>query len=200
MYTTIYLHGPLRKKFGDKFRCVAHSTRDAVRFLEVNFSEFRGWILDAADRGTVFKVRHGKYELGEDELEDPVPKDKCIHITALPSGAGRTGKIILGSALILGGIFFSGGLLGLSSTQLIITGSLLLISGLFGSKPKVENENENERSFIFSGSNNTSAVGGRMNVVYGTIQAPSIVLSATVRSYITATGTGGSGGGSSGGK
>jgi predicted phage tail protein len=189
MYTTIYLHGSLRKKYGKQFRCVAHSTKDCVRFLEVNFKDFRQFILDETEKGTFFKVRHGNYEIGEDELSDPIVKHKSVHITALPSGAGKIGKIILGTALIAGGLIFSGGLLGLSAVQLIVTGSLLLVSGLMGQKPK---KDDGERSFIFSGVSNTAEVGQRIYVVYGVMLAPSMVLSATVRSYITATNVGGS--------
>jgi predicted phage tail protein len=192
MYTTIYLHGSLRKKYGKEFRCVAHSTKDCVRFLEVNFKDFRQFILDETGKGTFFKVRHGNYEIGEDELSDPIVKDKSVHITALPSGAGKVGKIILGTALIAGGLIFSGGLLGLSAVQLIVTGSLLLVSGLMGLKPKNDADKENEKSFIFSGVSNTAEIGQRIYVVYGVMLAPSMVLSATVRSYITATNVGGS--------
>jgi predicted phage tail protein len=61
-----------------------------------------------------------------------------------------------------------------------------------GQKPKNDADKENEKSFIFSGVSNTAEIGQRIYVVYGVMLAPSMVLSATVRSYITATNVGGS--------
>jgi predicted phage tail protein len=185
MFTTIKLHGVLGKTFGKEFQCVAHSVADAVRFLEVNFPSFRGWILDAHDRGTVFRVRVNKYTIGEDELLDPVPLGKTIHITPLVSASGNSGlfKIIAGVALIglgVAGISF----LGLSPLSMIITGALLVISGLMGNRtPAADPDEENTRSFVFSGATNTTAAGGRVPVVYGVMQTGSTVVSASVRSY-----------------
>lgn len=185
-YITIKLHGALAKKFGKTFRCVASNTVQAIRFLEVNFNDFRKWVLDADSRGIVFQVKTNQYELSNEELFDPVSPGMVIHITPLFAGEGRTGSIIAGIGLIAAGVIFTGGLLGLSSLQLIITGALLLISGLMGNKtPAADPDDNQKRSFIFSGAANVSTVGGRVPVVYGRIQTGSTVVSASVRSYVT---------------
>jgi len=189
MFITIKLHGALAKKFGKTFRCVAANTAQAIRFLEVNFKDFRKWVLEADSRGIVFQVKTNQYELGGDELFDPVSPGTVIHLTPLFAGAGgNTFKIFLGIGLIAAGLIFSGGLFGLSSLQLIITGALLLISGLMGKKtPAADPDDEQERSFVFSGAANVATVGGRVPVVYGVIQTGSTVASASVRSYVTVT-------------
>ena len=187
MFTTVFLHGPLGKVFGKEHRCIAPNTASVVRYFEVNFPTFRKWILDAADRGTVFKVRHGSYHLDENELQDPIATGKNIHITPLPSGAGgNTFKIIAGIAFIGAGLIFTGGLLGLGSGQLILIGASLLLSGLMNKKTAKPADEEDKKSFVFSGATNTSSVGGRVPIVYGLMLAGSTVLSAQVRSYIVA--------------
>lgn len=187
MFITVCLRGALGKKFGKIHKCIAPSVAQAVRYLEVNNPLFRQWVLDAGHRGIVFNVSVNKsYELGEDELIDPVPEDSTITITPLFAAAGGGGgkwiKIILGVGLIALGAF-GVGFLGLGPLQMIITGSLLLLSGLMGTRTKKADE-EDKKSFVFSGQTNTSQVGDRVPVVYGVIISGSIVLSAAVRSYI----------------
>lgn len=187
-FIVIRLHGALAKRFGKEFRCVASSVSQAIRFLSVNFPDFDRWVLAAQERGIYFKVKTNGYEIGEDELTDLLPEDFTIHIIPLflASGGSNLLKIVAGVALIGLGVF-TGGFLGLSGLQLVITGSLLLISGLMGGRTDKADENtDSEKSFIFSGSSNTSAAGGRVSVVYGKIQTGSTILSAAVRSYQTA--------------
>lgn len=187
MYVTIKLHGALARKFGKTFRCVASNTVQAIRFLEVNFKDFRKWVLEADSRGILFQVKTNSYELSESELFDPIAPGMVIHLTPLFAGAGGSNliRVVLGVGLIAAGLIFSGGLFGLSSLQMIITGGLLLISGLMGKKTPPPDEQE--RSFIFSGAANVSTIGGRVPIVYGVIQTGSTVVSASVRSYVTVT-------------
>jgi predicted phage tail protein len=185
MFIHIKLRGVLGKKFGAVHKCVAANVNQAIRYLDVNYSNFRDWVLEAQERGIVFKVKTNNYELGEDELLDPLPEDFTIEIIPLFAGSGNTFKIIAGIALIGLGIF-TGGFLGFSGLQLIITGSLLLLSGLMGGRTDKPPDQENQRSFVFSGSSNTGSSGSRVMVVYGKILTGSLVLSAAVRSFITA--------------
>jgi predicted phage tail protein len=188
MFITIRLKGALGRRFGTVHKCIASSVAQAIRYLEVNFSSFREWVLEAGNRGIVFNVKTNSYQLGEDELTDPVPEDATIILVPLfaaaGGGSGNLIKIILGVGLIAAGIM-GVGFLGLAPLQMIIAGSLLLISGIMGRKtPKAEGEDQ--KSFVFSGQTNTSQVGDRVPVVYGVIIVGSIVLSAAVRSYIVA--------------
>ena len=184
-FITIRLRGALGKRFGREFKCVAASTTQAIRFLEVNLKDFRDWVLTAHKRGIVFKVLNNKYELDESELTDPLGEGWTIEIIPLFAATGRTVKIILGIGLIAAGAFGMG-FLGLSPLQMIITGALLVISGLMGGKVPKPNDEEDQRSLVFSGQTNTSSSGNRMSVVYGRILTGSLVLSAAVRSYQTA--------------
>jgi len=185
MFIHIKLRGALGKRFGKEFKCIASSTAQAIRFLEVNLKDFRDWVLAAHERGIVFKVLNNKYELDESELTDPLGEGWTIEIIPLFAAAGRTVKIILGIGLIGLGAF-GVGFLGLSPLQLMISGALLIISGLMGGKVPKPDDAEDQRSFVFSGQSNTASSGNRMSVVYGKILTGSLVLSAAVRSYRTA--------------
>jgi predicted phage tail protein len=188
MFVTLKLAGILGKRFGRVHRCIAPNVAQAIRYLEVNNPLFRQWVLEAGKRGIVFNVSINKsYELEEDELIEPVPEDATITIVPLFAAAGGNTnwiKVILGVGLIAAGAF-GVGFLGLGPMQLILTGSLLLLSGLMGKKtPK--DDGEDKKSMVFSGQTNTSQVGDRVPVVYGVIISGSIVLSAAVRSFIIA--------------
>jgi predicted phage tail protein len=182
MFITLKLKGALGKKFGYIHKCIASNVNQAIRYLEVNFPEFREWILSASKRGIVFNVKSNSYELEEVELLDPIPEDGTVTITptfvATGGGMGWL-KIVLGVGLLGLGLF-GVAILGLAPLQMIVVGSLLLISGLIGKKtPK-----DDTGSLVFSGPTNTAEVGGRVPVVYGVILTGSVVLSAGIRSFI----------------
>ena len=190
MFIHIKLHGILAKRYGKFHKCVAANTTQALRYLDVNFSDFKSWVLAAQERGIMFKVATNGYEMDADELLDPLPEDFTISITPLfvaTGGSGNLLKIIAGVALIGIGIFSGGaGFLGLSQMQLIITGSLLLLSGLMGGRTNKPEDETDARSFVFSGQTNSGSAGNRVMICYGRILVGSLVLSAAVRSYQTA--------------
>jgi predicted phage tail protein len=188
MFITLKLRGVLGKHFGREHKIIASSVAQAVRYLEVNFVGFQKWVLEASKRGIVFNVKCNSYELSEEELIDPLPEDFTVSITPLFSGAGGGNiswlKVVAGAGLLILGLT-GVGFLGLSPLSMIITGSLLLISGLMGSRTDKPADESDQKSFIFSGQTNTSSTGGRVSVVYGgPILVGSTVLSAAVRSYL----------------
>jgi predicted phage tail protein len=187
-FITIRLRGALGKRFGFVHRCVAASVSQAMRYMEVNYPGFTQWVLSSSDRGILFRVSiNNSYDLEESEILDPLPEDVTISITPLFSGAGGGNtnwlKIVVGGGLLALGLF-GVGFLGLSPLQMMITGGLLLVSGLMGGKPATAEDEENTKSFVFSGAANTVQAGGRVPVVYGVIQTGSTVISAAVRSYL----------------
>jgi predicted phage tail protein len=189
MFVTIRLRGALGRRFGFVHKCIASSTAQAIRYLEVNNHAFRNWVLEASKRGIVFNVTiNSAYELDENEMIDPLPEASTVSISALFSGAGGGNiswlKVIAGVGLLVAGLA-GVGFLGLGPLQLAITGGLLLVSGLMGKRTEKPEEAEDTRSFIFSGQTNVSASGGRVPVVFGgPILIGSTVISAAVRSYL----------------
>jgi predicted phage tail protein len=187
MFIHLKLRGALGKRFGYTHKIIASSVAQAVRYLEVNNPSFRSWVLEASKRGIVFNVKTNNYELEESELIDPLPEDFTVSITPLFSGAGGGNiswlKVIAGAGLLILGLTGIG-VLGLSPLSMIITGSLLLISGIMGRRVDKPEDQDSEKSFIFSGSSNTSSAGGRVPVCYGIMIVGSTVISAAVRSYL----------------
>jgi predicted phage tail protein len=187
MFIILKLRGVLGKHFGREHKIIASSVAQAVRYLEVNFTGFRKWVLEASKRGIVFNVKSNNYELSEEELIDPLPEDFTVSITPLFSGAGGGNinwfKVILGAGLLVAGLA-GVGFLGLGPLQLAITGGLLLVSGLMGKRLDKPADEEDKKSLVFSGQQNTSSAGGRVPVVYGVILVGSTVISAAVRSYL----------------
>ena len=192
MLTKVILHGELADIACPEYTGHIRTTRDAVRLLEVNYPQFKSYLINAHNDGVVFKVKclnpdiehlENCWELDETELFDPT-QGREIHIFPIPMGAGNIGKIILGVALI--GLAISGvGLLGLSPLMTGVMGGLLLLSGVMGSPTEAPNpDDEDTKSFIFSGAVNTVSTGARVPVAYGySLVTGSYVISANIRTF-----------------
>lgn len=192
MLTKVILHGELADIACPEYIGHIKNTRDAVRLLEINYPQLKPYFMQAHDNGVVFKVKaldaqkehlENCWELDETELFDPT-QGREIHIFPIPIGAGNIGKIILGVALI--GLAISGvGLLGLSPLMTGVMGGLLLLTGVMGGKPDAPDpDDENTKSFIFSGAVNTVAVGARVPLAYGySLVTGSYVISANIRTF-----------------
>lgn len=171
------------------FKAEVSCLREAVDALCANFPKLRTYFLSAHNFDQAFKVRVGNdWELEEKELYHPIPNGFDIFITAVPIGAGRIGKIILGVGLLALGIA-GVGILGLSPLMTAVTGGLLIVGGVLGGKPAAPdpNEAETKQSFIFNGPVNSVAAGGRIPVPYGQpLFLGSYVVSASIRSYLIA--------------
>lgn len=181
----IKLFGELAERFTPEFKAHVHTTREAVECMCINFAGFREYLLDAGDTGVVFKAIVGdSWELGTpDEVFQPIPQNATISITPVIAGSGRIGKIIAGVALL--GLGIAGvGLVGLTAFQVGMLGGLLLVQGLFGGQVNAPDPNEeDEKSFIFSGPTNTIAQGNRMSIVLGSILVGSQIISASITTY-----------------
>lgn len=182
MITTIRLFGDLAERFTAEFVADVNNVGEAIAALEVNFFGFREHLATAHEHGIAFNVRIGKdWELTEEQIFDPTCGHE-IYITPAIIGAGKTLGLILGVALIglgTGGI----GFLGLSPLMMIVTGALLILSGLMGPKTEApsDTDEEGKKSFIMNGAVNTTTVGGRVPIPYGSdIYVGSTVISAGV--------------------
>ncbi|MBW4460427.1 MAG: hypothetical protein KME47_09330 [Nodosilinea sp. WJT8-NPBG4] len=190
--TRIVLHGELADIAIPDFVANVHCVRDAVRLLEVNFPRFKPYMCNAHENGIAFSVKvldpekeylEKCWELETEELFDPT-QGKEIHISPVLMGSGNIGKIILGVALI--GLSFSGiGLLGLSPLMTGLMGGLLILQGVMGGKPPAPDPNEeNTKSFVFSGAVNTVSSGTRVPILFGYEHTiGSIVISANIRTF-----------------
>jgi predicted phage tail protein len=192
MLRKIKLYGRLAKFVGQRvFEADVASAAEAVRFLLVNFPQ-----LEKHMANQHYRVSVGRYALTAEELQDPAGQQE-IKIVPVLTGAGATGRIIVG-ALLIAGAFFTGGatigLLGLAapvavSTVLAGIGVSLVLGGvaqLLTPTPKInapgtpQDNNDPRKSYSFSGIQQTSRQGVPVPIVYGETVVGSVVVSAGI--------------------
>jgi len=194
MLRKIRVYGKLASFLGQRtFEAAVDSAAEAVRFLAVNFPGLERHMADQHYRVTV-----GGYDLGEDELADPVGQQTIKIVPVISGAGGGVGKIIAGVALFASAFFTGGatiGLLGLAaplavSTALAGVGISLALTGvaqLLSPTPRLSGpgtsgnrEADPRESFSFSGIQNTSRQGLPVPIVYGETIVGSVVISAGI--------------------
>jgi predicted phage tail protein len=193
MYRKVKLYGRLAKFVGKRvLEADVSSAAEAVRFLLANWPDLERHMADQH-----YRVSLGDYDLGEDELHDPAGKQE-IKIVPVMAGAGATGRIIAGIAIIalslgIGAIASAGvalgGLAGIGSVGTIFVGvgaSLVLggVAQLLTPTPTLptgsDSPNDPRKSYSFSSIQNTSRQGTPVPVVYGETIVGSVVVSAGI--------------------
>ena len=190
MLRKIKLYGKLAKLIGHRvLDAVVATAAEAVRFLLANWPE-----LEAHMSYQHYRVSVGTYDLIAEELHHPAGAAP-ISFVPVVTGAGATGRIILGALLIIGAFFTGGatiGLLGLVapvavSSVLLFAGATLLLGGvaqLLTPTPKVpqgaDKQDDPRKSYSFSGIQNTSRQGVPVPIVYGETLVGSVVISAGI--------------------
>ena len=198
MLRKVKLYGELADFVGYKeLDAVINSTADAMRFLLSNFPK-----LEAHMANRNYQVLVDDYEVGKDDIQNPIGKSD-IHIVPVITGAGgNTGKFLLGAVLIGASFMFPGAglfgaksLFGAKAAGGFLTGVGTLTSSIGASLvlqgvsemlfpvppiPEFQNESDPRISFSFSGVQNTSRAGTTHPIVYGEIITGSVVISAGI--------------------
>ena len=197
MLRTVRLYGELAEFVGHKeLDAVITCTADAMRFL---LSNFPGLEAHMADR--YYQVLVDDYEIGEEDIHNPIGQSDISIVPVIIGAGGNTGRFILGAALLGGAIFAGGGFGALFGEGLVFGGGKfgaflgnfaanlgtgLLIQGVSNllfpqPEPKEFNNEQDPRiSFSFSGVQNTSRAGTSHPIVYGEIVTGSVVISAGI--------------------
>tara|TARA_B100000427_G_scaffold319403_1_gene317593 strand:- start:303 stop:917 length:615 start_codon:yes stop_codon:yes gene_type:complete len=197
MLRKIKLYGKLAKFVGKRvLEADVKNPAEAVRFLVANWPD-----LEQHMAKQYYKVEAGHGALTLQETIYPIGSED-ISITPVIGGAGNTGRIILGVALVglaiaTGGTslaFTASGFgaatgvtmttsLGLSALAGNI-GLLLVISGVAGmlaDTPTVpESEEDPQNSFSFSGIQQVARAGTPVPICYGEAMTGSVVISAEI--------------------
>jgi predicted phage tail protein len=191
MLRKIRVYGRLAKFLGQRvFEADVASAAEAVRFLVVNFPHLEKHMTDQH-----YRVSIGRYDLTLDELHDPAGQQE-IKVVPVLVGAGATGRIIAGVALIAlafasGAGFFGAAFaknIGLFAVVKGIGASLVLggVAQLLTPVPRVnvpntpQDNNDPRKSYSFSGIQNTSRQGTPVPIVYGETLVGSVVISAGI--------------------
>jgi len=193
MLRKVKLYGELADFVGHKeLEAVINSTADAIRFLVSNFPKLETHM---ADR--YYKVLVDDYEIGEEDIHNPIGQSDISIVPVISGAGGGLGKTLLGVAMIglafampgavFGGTGFSAAA-GFSGFQAAV-GNLGIALTLMGvsemlfplpKPPDFSNEEDPRISFSFSGIQNTSRAGTSHPIVYGEIVTGSVVISAGI--------------------
>ena len=103
MLRKVKLYGQLAEFIGHKeFEVKVSNVSQAVSFLIHNFPNIESYMSPK-----YYQVKVGNYDIEEHEITYPVGQED-IHFIPVISGAGGTGKFLLGAALIGAAFFFPG--------------------------------------------------------------------------------------------
>ena len=195
MLRKVKLYGKLAKFVGHRvLEADVHNAAEAVRFLIANWPA-----LDQHMAKQYYKVEVGSSALALDEIGYPIGSED-ISITPVIAGAGNTGRIILGVALIAAAVYLPGstavfgaqgglgfGVAGGGFSAYALAGNvgiMLVLSGVAGLLAPVpkppDSEEDPQNSFSFSGIQQTSRAGTAVPVCYGEILTGSVVISAEI--------------------
>lgn len=199
MLREIRVYGRLAKFLGRRtFTAAVDSVADAMRFLLANFPELEGHMSDQH-----YRVSVGTYDLSEEEVNHPVGK-QVIKIAPVVAGAGAVGRIIAGVALVALAIASGAGVFGLAFAKNVglfgvvsgVGASLALggVAQLLTPTPTLsptagnaytqqttrETELDPQKSYSFSGIQNTSRAGTPVPLIYGETIVGSVVISAGI--------------------
>jgi predicted phage tail protein len=181
MLRKIKLYGKLAKFVGHRIlEADVATAAEAVRFLVANWPELERHMADQH-----YRVSVGTYDLELEELHHPAGQQE-IKIVPVMAGAGATGRIIAGIALVAIGLFVPG--IGALGVQILVgVGASLVLGGvaqLLTPTPKVptgpDTQNDPRKSYSFSGIQNTSRQGVPVPIVFGETIVGSVVISAGI--------------------
>ena len=109
----VKVYGALKERLGQgTFEFAVNTPAQAVKALCVNYPGLDKWFIDNDQNGIGYKVKVGKEEVGEDNLEAlaaPWSDRDVFSIAPVVTGAGRGfGQILLGAVLIGASFMFPG--------------------------------------------------------------------------------------------
>ena len=158
------------------------------------------WIVDSTKDGVGYKVKVGKEQIGEGELETlhyPWSEREVFSVTPVLMGAGKggwgkvlTGALLIGGSILLpgaapalAGTMFGAGSAGASALAVGIANvglgvSLKGVSELLSPTPPVPEEAETLENYAFSGIDNVAKVGTPVPIAYGRLFVGSSVISS----------------------
>ena len=189
MYRKVKLYGRLAKFVGKRvLHADVSSAAEAVRFLIANWPDLERHMADQH-----YRVSVGTYDLTEDELGHPVGTQE-IKIIPVVAGAGVTGRIIAGVALIALSFAVGAGALGVAIAKnlgaiavaqgigvtLVLGGVAQLLTPTPSIPKGVDSPNDPRKNYSFSSIQNTSRQGTPVPVVYGETIVGSVVVSAGI--------------------
>ena len=197
MLRKVYLEGEIGEKFGKEFEIQANTFGKVIQCLEVNFPEFRNYLIDCAEKGINFTCQVADKPI-EDEREMLLEYEEGdMTITAVPAGSkSGIGKLLAAAVLITVGVltlgstapFLTGFAFGTTTWGTVIGMSLIsmgLSLGMAGIQqlmaPDPSVDNQQDESYLFQGSGQNILEGDPVPVLYGKLRVPGRPISFEVK-------------------
>lgn len=197
MLREIRVYGQLAKFLGRrKFMAAVDSAAEAIRFLIANFPQVERHM---CQEGRQYRVLVGEHSVGMEELHGPAGGHAIKIVPVIGGAGGGVGQIIAGVALVAAAIFIPGlglGLAGSIVTKVGLLGGALILGGISqaltptptlatsgtysGPQGTTNTEMDPQKSYSFSGIQNTSRAGIPLPLAFGEIICGSIVISAGI--------------------
>jgi predicted phage tail protein len=194
MLREIRLYGHLAKFVGRRrFMAAVDTAAEAVRFLIANFPGLEAHITQP---GRHYRVKVGGHAIDSEQLHGPIGNEAISIIPVIGGAGGGVGQILAGIALVALAVFVPGlglGLAGSIVTKVGLLGGVLILGGvsqLLTPTPTIALSNTNsgtreteldpQKSYSFSGVQNTSRQGVPVPIVYGETIIGSVVISAGI--------------------
>lgn len=203
MLREIRVYGQLAKLLGRrKFMAAVDSAAEAIRFLIANFPQVERHM---CEDGRQYKVIVGDHPIGLDELHGPTGSNAIQIIPVIGGAGGRgasIGQIIAGVALVAFSLLLPGigaAIGGAAMTSIGLLGGALILGGVSqlltptptlasagtggsysGYQGTTNTELDPQKSYSFSGIQNTSRAGTPLPLAFGEILTGSIVISAGI--------------------
>lgn len=197
MLREIRVYGQLAKFLGRrKFMAAVDSAAEAVRFLIANFPQVERHM---CQEGRHYRVLVGDHSVGMEELHGPAGGHAIKIVPVIGGAGGGVGQIIAGVALVAFSLFLPGvgaAIGGALMTKIGLLGGALILGGISqaltptptlatsgtysGPQGTTNTEMDPQKSYSFSGIQNTSRAGTPLPLAFGEIICGSIVISAGI--------------------
>jgi len=197
MLREIRVYGQLAKFLGRrKFMAAVDSAAEAIRFLLANYPQVERHM---CQEGRHYRVMVGDHAVGMEELHGPAGGNAIKIVPVIGGAGGGVGQILAGVALVAAAIFIPGlglGLAGATVTKIGLLGGALILGGISqaltptptlaasstysGPQGTTNTEMDPQKSYSFSGIQNTSRAGVPLPLVFGEVICGSVVISAGI--------------------
>jgi predicted phage tail protein len=197
MLREIRVYGQLAKFLGRrKFMAAVDSAAEAIRFLLANYPQVEQHM---CQDGRHYRVMVGDHAVGMEELHGPAGGNAIKIVPVIGGAGGGVGQILVGVALVAAAIFIPGlglGLAGATVTKIGLLGGALILGGISqaltptptlaasstysGPQGTTNTEMDPQKSYSFSGIQNTSRAGVPLPLAFGEVICGSVVISAGI--------------------
>lgn len=199
MMRKVYLEGELADKFGNEFDMSVSSFQEALQCFELNFQEFRDYMISCHERGIGFICSVEGEPLDDEEkllLQYP---EGSFTIQAVPAGSkSGIGKIIaaiiiiavawkfqwlagLKAAMAAGGTWGASAYAGAAALMVGVNLAMAGFSQIMAPDPSVDTDGQQDETYLFQGSSQNLIEGDPVPVLYGKLRVPGRPISFEIK-------------------